>query len=254
MALFQWISVRPLPAAWDLRRGGWRMALGEAGRDTPVVRLIDAGMGDARPYALPPALRSSAIVIGLSDSAARALWLAAGFSDALPGEIDLAELEQRAARAIAPPGTARRRLGCLTLDLLARDARVEGRRLYLHPREFAVLWRLAEAHGAPVSRRELLRDVFDLSFDPGTNRLAVHICRLRKKLALAGLADLVATSPDESGYRMVLAAAGPPQWDERGDRPQRLPPEPLISPGPEFALDEPPRLGEQTRPFEELVR
>ncbi len=40
-----------------------------------------------------------------------------------------------------------REAGDVTLDLAHRDARVEDRWLALHPREFALLWRLAERPG-----------------------------------------------------------------------------------------------------------
>lgn len=245
MAWFQWVSPRSLPWTWDLRRCGWRLAGPDHG--AAFARLVDAAQ-DA-PERLAPALRPLALALGLADSAARAEWLANGYADALPGDTQLAELAQRASRAIAaPPGPARRRMGRLSLDLLTRDARVDGRRLYLHPREFVLLWRLAEAHGAPVARAVLLRDVFDLGFDPGTNRLAVHVCRLRKKLALAGLPSLLVTGPGDGGYRLIVdddAAAG---CDERGDPPRRIPPD------PHFALDQARRLGEQTGNPQELVR
>lgn len=249
MAWFQWISLRPLPAAWDLRRCGWEQALdvGES-RGSPVALLIDGRVAEAAPERLAPALRPRALVLGLADSAARARWLAMGYADALSGDVAPEELGQRAARVIDPPGPARRRLGRLLLDLLTRDARVDGRRLRLHPLEFALLWRLSEIPGALVTRRALLRDVFDLSFDPGTNRLAVHVCRLRKKLALAGLANLLATAQGESGYRLIVSAESPGHWDERGDPPQRIPQ------GPQFPLDHALRLGEQTRSFQEFVR
>ena len=249
MAWFEWISPRVLPEVWDLRRCGWH--LGASGEAAVDARLVD-GTG-AEPERLAPALRPRALVLALPDSAERARWLAMGYAEALPRDTGLDELMQRAARVAAPPpdtfsGPVRRRTGRLALDLVERDARVDGRRLHLHPREFALLWRLAEVPGAPVARAALLRDVFDLGFDPGTNRLAVHVCRLRKKLALAGLPSLLVTGPGDGGYRLIVdddAAAG---CDERGDPPRRIPPD------PHFALDQTQRLGEQTGNPQELVR
>jgi len=255
MAWFQWISLRPVPAAWDLRRCGWEQAdsAGES-NGARVALLIDGRAAETAPEQLPPALRSRTLVLGLADSAARSRWLAMGYADALAADLDIEELGQRAARTIAPhPGPVRRRLGRLTLDLLPRDANVDGCRLRLHPREFALLWRLAEVPGALVKRAELLRDVFDLSFDPGTNRLAVHVCRLRKKLALAGFSDLLATVPGESAYRLVLKVGASGGWDERGDPPQRIPPDPIQF-AALFPLDQPLRLGEHAHSFEELIQ
>jgi DNA-binding response OmpR family regulator len=95
-----------------------------------------------------------------------------------------------------------RAAGPLTLDLFHRDARVGERWLALHPREFALLWRLAERPGETVPRATLLREVWRLEFEPGTNSIEVHVSRLRAKLALAGIEPLVETVPP-GGYRVT---------------------------------------------------
>ena len=94
--------------------------------------------------------------------------------------------------------------GPLRLDLVHRDAHVRDRWLALHPREFALLWRLAETPDATVSQRALLQDVWRLPFEPGTNRVAVHVARLRRKLETVGLSAMIAT--DGAGYRLDSAA------------------------------------------------
>lgn len=91
--------------------------------------------------------------------------------------------------------------GDVTLDLFHRDGRVVDRWLHLHPREFALLWRLAEDPGVALSRRELLKDVWRLHFEPETNSLAVHVSRLRSKLEPFGLDRMIETLPDGS-YRL----------------------------------------------------
>ena len=88
------------------------------------------------------------------------------------------------------------------LDLFHRDGQVGERWLALQPREFALLWRLAESGGAPVSRRVILRDVWRLSHDPETNSLEVHISRLRSKLAPSGLQEMLRTEAG-GGYTLV---------------------------------------------------
>ncbi len=94
------------------------------------------------------------------------------------------------------------RRGPVTLDLFHRDGRVAGRWLGLHPREFALLWRLAETPGVRVGRRQLLRDVWRLDHIPETNSLDVHVSRLRAKLHVARCAWLVETDP-LGGYRLA---------------------------------------------------
>lgn len=92
-----------------------------------------------------------------------------------------------------------REAGEVTLDLFHRDGRVADRWLALHPREFELLWRLAEQPGVPISRRDLLAEVWRIDFDTETNSVAVHVARVRGKLEQFGLASMLATHPDR-GY------------------------------------------------------
>lgn len=98
-----------------------------------------------------------------------------------------------------------REAGDVTLDLLHRDGRVVDSWLGLHPREFALLWRLAEQPGVCVSRKQLLADVWRIRYEPQTNSLAVHVARVRAKLEPFGLARLIATHP-AGGYFLDPAA------------------------------------------------
>ena len=100
-----------------------------------------------------------------------------------------------------------REAGDLTLDLVHRDGRVEDRWLRLHPREFEVLWRLAEQVGRPVTRKELLEDVWRIHHEPNTNSVAVHVARIRSKLEPFGLAHMLATHP--AGGYLLDAPPGP---------------------------------------------
>lgn len=92
-----------------------------------------------------------------------------------------------------------REAGDVTLDLFHRDGRVDDRWLALHPREFALLWRLAEQPGQPITRQQLLAEVWRIHFEPETNSLSVHVARLKAKLEPFGLASLIGTHPD-GGY------------------------------------------------------
>lgn len=92
-----------------------------------------------------------------------------------------------------------REAGDVTLDLFHRDGRVEDRWLGLHPREFELLWRLAEQPGERMTRQQLLADVWRIHFEPETNSVAVHVARVRAKLESFGLAKMLVTHP-EGGY------------------------------------------------------
>ncbi len=103
-----------------------------------------------------------------------------------------------------------REAGDVTLDLFHRDGRVEDRWLALHPREFALLWRLAEQPGQRMTRQQLLAAVWRIHFAPETNSLAVYVARVRAKLEPFGLACLIGTHPDGSYSLDVPPAAGLP--------------------------------------------
>jgi hypothetical protein len=190
---FCWLSDAPLPAAYDLRRRGWTLLTlaDDSAHCCPVLLddlLIAADVACATE-------RAMMLVLGIDDSVIRSHALALGFGEVL-GNVSLEELEQRSLRVAYAIDTVprQRRHGRLELDLLLRDGLVEGRRLGLHPREFGVLWRLAQAPGKPVSPQELLAEVWRVNFRPETNSLAVHICRLRAKLASVGLGGIVGTT------------------------------------------------------------
>ena len=85
--------------------------------------------------------------------------------------------------------------------------RLAGVKLALLPREFALLDHLARHAGRTVPREELLRAVFGLRFDPGTNVLAVHASRLRRALDHGFDVAMLVTDRGR-GYRLVAAPDG----------------------------------------------
>lgn len=98
-----------------------------------------------------------------------------------------------------------REAGDLTLDLTHRDGRVEDRWLGLHPREFAILWRLAERPGEAVSDAMLIGDLWRMRFGCDVGDIAGHVARLAAKLAAFSLAGLVAAAPD-GRYMLVVGS------------------------------------------------
>lgn len=210
MSVFGWIAEhREPPPRWDLRRIGWTLSADAADGQ---LHLIDARAAAAA----PEGDRSLCLFVGVDCSRERARLLDAGCGDALPANVDLPELAQRARRiAEASARLPRwRHAGPLTLDLLRRDARAGERWLALHPREFELLWRLAERPGEPVSRARLLREVWRIDFEPGTNSVEVHVSRLRSKIATAGFAGLIETHPP-AGYRIAASRDAPAEPRDR---------------------------------------
>ena len=196
MRRFRWLSAGIIPQVYDLRACGWLLQSPGEGAPASCPALLDDRSIAADIHGAQA--RATTVLLDVSSSRERAQWLSRGFGDVLGAGATLAEIHQRALRLLAALETVPRRRchGRLELDLLLRDAVVAGRRLALHPREFALLWRLAQSPGQPVSPQDLLAEVWQLSFRPETNSLAVHVCRLRAKLAAAGLAGIVNTTPE----------------------------------------------------------
>lgn len=72
--------------------------------------------------------------------------------------------------------------GDVTLDLLSRRASVGGRDVDLSAREFALAEQFLRNPGTVLSREHLLRTVWELDFDPGSNVVDVYVRYLRGKL------------------------------------------------------------------------
>ncbi len=208
MRLFRWLSARAIPPSLDLRRCGWSMVAAGVATDDgrPSPALAHAGCLDDHCWSalgewrwMP--LRGLVLLIGIDDEEARARLLRLGFGDVIGRHTGLGEIAERALRISARAAVVPRlrQVGSLRLDLFARDGFVGTRAIGLHPREFALIWRLADVPGAVVSKKELVRDVWRLAYVPDTNSLAVHVFRLRAKLALAGLPGIVQTAP-AGGY------------------------------------------------------
>jgi len=222
---FGWVSARrDPPERWDLRRLGWRLCCGSAGRraDCRHVLIVDAGGIDpAARLDLAEADRPAwrLLMIGVEQPAERARLLTMGCAEAMSAAIGLHELEARARRVHDMFGMLPRwrTIGALTLDLFHRDARCGGRWLALHPREFGVLWRLADRPAERVTRKQLLTDVWRLGHEPETNSVEVHVSRLRAKLAEFGCRNLILSDP-RGGYRLaepglLLVGHDPPPED-----------------------------------------
>lgn len=237
---FRWLAAGPIPAAFDLRRLGWRLQ-----DDVPVPGQADPFPLLAMPTGLPlsrwlaltsapaPRRRLTAMV-GLDDPQQRARLLRQGFGEALGWNAMIEEVQVRVDRMIERCALIERyrQIGALSLDLLKRDGFVAGRALGLFPREFELLWRLADEPGQAVPQTVLLRDVWQLRFQPETNSLAVHVSRLRGKLRLAGLDGLVETTT-EGGYRLAT------------DAPRRPRNAPIETKRPQLPLDAPFALREE---------
>jgi len=73
-------------------------------------------------------------------------------------------------------------VGDLTMNLLTREVKRGGRKIELQPREFSLLEYLMRNWETVVSKTMILEHVWDYDFDPHTNVIEAHICKLRDKI------------------------------------------------------------------------
>jgi two-component system OmpR family response regulator len=124
-----------------------------------------------------------------------AIGLDAGADDYLIKPFALVELLARVRALTRRQGTAQGvlRAGSVELDRLKRSVRRADRVIPLAPRQFRLLEYLMLNTGRAVSRSELLREVWNLTFDPESNLVDAHISTLRSALERAGEPRLIHT-------------------------------------------------------------
>jgi DNA-binding response OmpR family regulator len=133
-----------------------------------------------------------------------------GATDYLVKPFSFAELAARIRAHTRRPSEDQRsaaslQVGQVTLDLLAREAEVDGFTIPLSAREFALLAYLMRHPGQVLSRQQILDGVWGYAFDPRSNLVDVYIGYLRRKLAHGGAFPIETVRG--MGYRLVRPKA-----------------------------------------------
>lgn len=139
----------------------------------------------------------------------RVLGLEAGADDYMvkPFYVEEFLARVRALQRRAGGGYARLRCGDLEVDRGDRRAFLAGAPLDLTAKEYALLLHLAFRPDRVVTRSELLSQVWETRFDPGSNLVDVHVSRLRDKLG--DRAWMIETVRGQ-GYRLRSRREGAP--------------------------------------------
>lgn len=136
---------------------------------------------------------------------AKVAGLEAGGDDYLAKPFSFAELAARVQallrRTSRMPDETVLRVADLEVDVVARRATRNGRRIDLQPLEFKLLEYLIRNKGRIVSKTTIMDRVWDYSFDPHTDVVEVRVSRLRGKISGPGEKKLIHT---ERGFGYVL--------------------------------------------------
>jgi DNA-binding response OmpR family regulator len=114
----------------------------------------------------------------------RVLGLDSGADDYLPKPFATDELLSRIRALLRRRGSQKSsiwQVGALTIDTARRRVTVDGVVVNLSPREYDLLWRLANSPGRVLTRRQLASGS-EAEYGVDSNAVDVHIYSLRKKL------------------------------------------------------------------------
>ena len=164
--------------------------------------LMDLHLSDMPGHEVVRMMRAAGFkvpVVMLADTAtaqAKVRALDQGADDFIITPVDLEELLARV-RAVVRRSQGHSnsllRLGPVELSLDRREVRIHGEALHLSRREFAVLELLFLKQGVILNKTAFLNHLYCGMDEPEMKTIDVIICRLRKKLATAGVPTLIDT-------------------------------------------------------------
>jgi two-component system KDP operon response regulator KdpE len=171
--------------------------LRQAVEERPDLVVLDLGLPDLDGHELLRMLRAVStvpVVVATArdddDSVVRALNSGADDYVLKPFRADQLEARIRAvlrrAAGSADPASSPVTVGPLTVEPRSRRVTFAGRPVELSPKEFDLLAYLAARAGAVVTRRELLSEVWQLSYGGSDKTVDVHLSWLRRKLGESG--------------------------------------------------------------------
>jgi DNA-binding response OmpR family regulator len=183
--------------AATLRRG-----LEEAGFSVDLARTGDEGLESASATAFDIVILDL-MLTGRDTVSDRILGLDAGADDYLVKPFAFGELLARLralGRRHLPDRSATLEAGDLRLDTASHTLSVDGTRVELRAKEFAVLQYFMLNPGRLLTRTQVEEHVWNYDFQADSNLVEAYIARIRRKLATAGAADPFVTVRG-AGYR-----------------------------------------------------
>ncbi|MGH7068231.1 MAG: response regulator transcription factor [Acetobacteraceae bacterium] len=166
------------------------------------IVVLDLMLPDVDGYEVVRRMRSARIetpvliLSGISRPQAKVKGLGVGADDFVTKPFDSSELRARMqaiirrSRGLSRPVLQIREL---RIDLDCKEVTVRGIRVPLTAKEYAILELLALRKGFVLSKEAFLNHLYGGMDEPEIKIVDVFVCKLRKKLAQAGLTDLIET-------------------------------------------------------------
>jgi two-component system cell cycle response regulator CtrA len=166
------------------------------------IVVLDLMLPDMEGYEVVRRLRAARIetpvliLSGLNRPQAKVRGFGMGADDYITKPFDQTELVARIqaivrrAKGFSQPTLS---IGPLTLNLGSREVMIDGRNVHLTGKEYAVLELLTLRKGIVLTKEAFLNHLYGGMDEPEVKIIDVFICKLRKKLAHAGAADLIGT-------------------------------------------------------------
>jgi two-component system, OmpR family, response regulator len=195
-----------------LASNGWQADVAALGADAVKlfqkheydVVILDIELPDADGFTLLAKFRAHRrdipilMLTARSGPDAAVKGLGAGADDYISKPFDTSELVARILAVVRRNNTQETlRFGDLTFYRLTRETTCGGKRLRLTPKEQIFLEKLMLTPHQVISRDDLLRSVWRITFDPGSNLMDAHVARLRAKLKAAGCNVQIVTARNE---------------------------------------------------------
>jgi DNA-binding response OmpR family regulator len=190
-----------------------RAAAGEAGltlvdERRPALVIVDIGLPDIDGFEVCRRLRSRSavpivVLTARGEETDRVVGLELGADDYVTKPFSPRELVARVKAILrrTRDASATREtvvVGDVEVDLTRHEARRDGERVDLAPREFALLAALVENRGIVLSRRQLLDLAWGYDWYGDERTVDVHVGQLRRKLG----DGLPLTTLRRTGYRL----------------------------------------------------
>ena len=181
------------------------------------IMVLDLMLPDMEGYEVVRRMRAARletpvlILSGLSRPAAKVKGFGMGADDFISKPFDKGELVARMQAVVRRSkgySQPTLRVGNLILNLDSREVLVSGKPVHLTGKEYSILELLVLRKGMVLTKEAFLNHLYGGMDEPEVKIIDVFICKLRKKLASAGAAELIGTVWGR-GYMMRDSGTAP---------------------------------------------